>query len=696
MPLYRRACTFNLNFHLLVMLTLLPQISYTYSLYSWIRINSSKTAGIRPFCYRKCVEPSICAKANAKFSLHCLILLFVSNLTTWLYILLLCAGDVQPNPGPSSVASSSDVSYFTDVSTNVFSHLNFINNLSFVQYNVQSILNKLDVLQAELLEIDILSFTETWLNPDISTEDIMLQSYNTPERKDRPGDPHGGVVIYVKNGIFYKRRNDLEIKGIESIWIEIIHNHKSILFGLFYRPPNADGQCFSNIEDSISLAIDTVISDIIITGDFNFNYQNVQARRKIDMLCTQFSLHQQIDQPTHYTEQSSSLIDIILVSNKDNLLFSGVGDPFLNQEVRYHCPVFGIFKYVKPKTKAFTRHIYSYDKGNFNLLREKASSVDWNLLQNDNIDEYASKIESKIISLSRECIPNKNIKVRPYEPPWLTTFLKHKIRQRKRAYKKAKRTRLQNHWLKFKTLRNEVVDLIRSSKKQYFDGIAEKLKSKTLSPKDWWATLKTFITPTFSSNIPPLENNGHIITNEYEKANVFNTYFQSQTILEDSNAILPDLPPPSYHTQLNKIVITPLEVESILKTLKLGKASGPNGLNNRVLKELSKELSSPLCSLFNQSLNMGIFPASYKIAHVSPVPKKGDLSVTSNHRPISLLNAEGKVFERLVFKHLFNHLQNNNMLSSLQSGFIPGDSTVNQLAYLYHTFCEALDAGKEV
>ena len=164
--------------------------------------------------------------------------------------------------------------------------------------------------------------------------------------------------------------------------------------------------------------------------------------------------------------------------------------------------------------------------------------------------------------------------------------------------------------------------LFGTQKKQYFDSIAEKLKSKSLSPKDWWATLKTFITPTFASNIPPLENNGHIVTDEYEKANIFNTYFQSQTILDDSNAILPDLPPPTYHTQLNRIVITPLEVESILKTLKLGKASGPNGLNNRVLKELSKELSSPLCSLFNQSLHHGVFPASYKIAHVSPVPKK--------------------------------------------------------------------------
>ena len=150
------------------------------------------------------------------------------------------------------------------------------------------------------------------------------------------------------------------------------------------------------------------------------------------------------------------------------------------------------------------------------------------------------------------------------------------------------------------------------------------------------------------------------------KLNTFNTYFQNQTILDDSNAILPELPPPSYNTLLNRIILT-LEVESKLKTLKPGKASGPNGLSNRVLKELSNELSSPFCSLFNQSLHRGVFSASYKDAHVSPVPKKGDLSIISYHRPNALLNSEGKVFERLVFKYLFNHLQNNSSIG-LQSG----------------------------
>ena len=79
-----------------------------------------------------------------------------------------------------------------------------------------------------------------------------------------------------------------------------------------------------------------------------------------------------------------------------------------------------------------------------------------------------------------------------------------------------------------------------------------------------------------------------------------------------------------------------------------------------------------------------------------PVPQAGDLSQVSNYRPIALLNSENKVLERLVFKYIFNHLRDNNLLSSLQSGFLPGDSTVNQLTFLYNTFCQALDSGKEV
>ena len=125
-------------------------------------------------------------------------------------------------------------------------------------------------------------------------------------------------------------------------------------------------------------------------------------------------------------------------------------------------------------------------------------------------------------------------------------------------------------------------------------------------------------------------------------------------------------------------------------------AVGPDGISNRVLKELSREVSPALCGFFNQSLHTGIVPDSFKQAYVSPVHKGGDPSEISNYRPISLLSNLDKAFERLIFKYVYNHFLENNILTSFQSGFRRGDSTVNQLSYLYNTFCQALDAGKEV
>ena len=61
--------------------------------------------------------------------------------------------------------------------------LDLTHNWSFVHFNAQSILSKLEILEAELFEFDILGFTETWLS--LSTE---LHSLNIPERKDRERD----------------------------------------------------------------------------------------------------------------------------------------------------------------------------------------------------------------------------------------------------------------------------------------------------------------------------------------------------------------------------------------------------------------------------------------------------------------------------------------------------------------------------
>ena len=178
-----------------------------------------------------------------------------------------------------------------------------------------------------------------------------------------------------------------------------------------------------------------------------------------------------------------------------------MGDRFLNQELRYHCPVYGILKFSKPKFKTFLRHVWYYDRGNFNLLREKATTMDWESLQDNDINVYADNINTAINSIASGCFPNKQIKVKPSDPPWLT-FLKRHIRKRKPAFRKAKRTNLESHWKSFRKFRNKVTTLIRDSKKSYYDKLADKLKSSTTTTKDWWSTLKTFINPKFSVSSP--------------------------------------------------------------------------------------------------------------------------------------------------------------------------------------------------
>ena len=423
---------------------------------------------------------------------------------------------------------------------------------------------------------------------------------------------------------------------------------------------------------------------------------NPNSARKVETLCTQISFFQTFDQPTHFTENSSSPIDILLVTNKNHLLSSGVSDPFLDQPVRYHCPIFGIFKFSKHRCKSFTRHIWNYDQGDYNRMREKASAIPWEDLQHDDINVYADNILSTIDTIARECIPNKNVRIKVTDPPWITSTIKSLIRKRKRAYKKARRTNLIEHWQSFKRIRNKVISMVRKGKDSFYENLSDELESHKLCSKDWWSTIKHFINSNSTSNIPPLEYNNNVVSEDLAKSNVLNTFFQSQTILNENGVILPDIQPAQVDTELDKLVLTQQEVQSALEIIPLGKASGPNGLSNRILRELSAQVSAPYCSLFNQSLRLGVFPTSYKEANVCPVPKKGDLSLVTNYRPISLLNSESKLFERIVFKHLYNHLQRNNLLSSLQSGFIHGDSTVNQLTFLYNTFCQALDSGKEV
>ena len=131
---------------------------------------------------------------NINFVHDCLVVGTITIFITWLGILLLISGNVHPNQVQVSTFSLSSTS------NGSFSFLNTLNlskHLSFVQYNVQSIIHKLDILSTEHSEFDILAFSETLRHSGIQTTDLFIQvpDFKPPERKDRTGDRHSGVMI---------------------------------------------------------------------------------------------------------------------------------------------------------------------------------------------------------------------------------------------------------------------------------------------------------------------------------------------------------------------------------------------------------------------------------------------------------------------------------------------------------------------
>ena len=268
-----------------------------------------------------------------------------------------------------------------------------------------------------------------------------------------------------------------------------------------------------------------------------------------------------------------------------------------------------------------------------------------------------------------------------------------------RAFNKAKRTNNQHDkhqaWSVYNQLRNSYQDKLREAELEYNTKLSASLKNPKCKKKAWWRTVKHFLNQNQSSAIPSLLFEGKQIPDNPSKAQIFNTFFLSQGIIDTSAIQIPPVANTAYNV-LSNLIINDKEVLDVLKTLDVTKATGPDGVSIRLLKEAAPFIYKSLTRLFNLSLQSKKFPTDWKRAHVTPLFKSGDMMSCNNYRPISLLSCTGKVMEKVIFKHVFNFFRDNQVISSNQSGFMPGDSTVNQLLSLYHELALAIDQQKEI
>ena len=296
-----------------------------------------------------------------------------------------------------------------------------------------------------------------------------------------------------------------------------------------------------------------------------------------------------------------------------------------------------------------------------------------------------------------ESIPHKDVTIRPNDKPWYDSEIRKKSRKRDRLKSKAVKTALRSDWTQYKILRNKVNNLKRHAKETFYNNLEFSLLSNfNKNKKEFWKTIKHFTTNKDSvSSIPPLNtttaSGTHLLhVTDKEKADCLNSYFAYISTLDDSHAVLPPFMELT-DSVLDRIDISEEEIKDVIVNLDPNKASGPDLISNKMIKQVAGAIAKPLQIMFIRSSRESVFPDIWKFGNLVPLFKKGDKSLAANYRPVSLLSNIGKIQERIVFKHIYNHLSSNNLLFKYQSGFRPGHSTTFQLIDIFHHICQSYD-----
>ena len=171
-----------------------------------------------------------------------------------------------------------DIDEFNELSKKI----NHDNSISVLNINARSLVKHMNELTAILddfnVSFDIITVEETWLN-DLLQPLVNLSGYTFIAKHKRQKKEGGGIGIYIKNGIDYLERNDLDCTDIDDDtfthkFIEIKQELplKNSLIGVFYRPPGMNS--ITKLTEYLDILLPKIKKEnknITITGDTNIN-----------------------------------------------------------------------------------------------------------------------------------------------------------------------------------------------------------------------------------------------------------------------------------------------------------------------------------------------------------------------------------------------------------------------------------------
>ena len=282
----------------------------------------------------------------------------------------------------------------------------FKDKFIFGHINARS-LNKNHIELKQVLDktyYDAFAVSESWLTKNTPKDRFMVDDFNIL-RSDRKNKRGGGVCLFLRKQ--YTKFRVIKIPNVcempEMLWVEVVVGQCKIAIGTLYKPPKIPCVAFRQAYDSL-IYIYSKYEHTILAGDFNVNLLNndsYDSRVLSDSLLEPFSLSQMVTSPTRITDKSQTLIDLLLVTRPENVLFTGVCDA---PGISDHCFIYCAYNIKRVKFKPYIvrrRDFRNFERDKF---YQSIELEPWeNILCVNSVDDKVLILENLIMSSRQIC-----------------------------------------------------------------------------------------------------------------------------------------------------------------------------------------------------------------------------------------------------------------------------------------------------
>ena len=206
--------------------------------------------------------------------------------------------------------------------------------------------------------------------------------------------------------------------------------------------------------------------------------------------------------------------------------------------------------------------------------------------------------------------------------------------------------------------------------------------------------MKIFLNDKKIPCIPRVFFDNKFVIDFKEKAELFNLFFTEQCSLPKNNKKVPKNLLFLTEKRFSNVQVSNENIIKIINNLDPNKAYGNEMISIRMPKLCGVSLCKPLLIIFKSCLCQIKFPIEWKKANVVPIQNKKkntDKQCIKNYRTVSSLSICSKNFQISLFNELYKFFNENDLLSSIQSGFGPCDSCINQLLSITHKIYQSFD-----